>query len=244
MSWSDQVFRYCERAADPQFWAEPFNALSNIAFLIAAGLALAERARLRAARLSHRASRRGADDFLIVLLIGLVAAIGVGSFLFHSLATRWARFADVAPIGLFMATYLVFALRCFLGLAWRTVGLGLVTFAAVNGLVAVFACPRPSLDLIGYVREPCLNSTMAYTPALATLIVVALLVRRRHPAGRGMLIAAGLFLAAILARSLDKVGCASTVLLGQPRGTHALWHLAVAGVAYVLLRAAIGHRRP
>jgi Ceramidase len=242
MSWSDQVFRYCERAADPAFWAEPFNALSNVAFLIVAAVALAKYARRRESVVGIRSSTPAADDVVLMLLIGLVAAIGVGSFLFHTLATRWARFADVAPIGLFMAAYLVFALRAFLALPWVIVGLGLVGFGVVNGMVAVFACPRSALDVIAYVREPCLNATMAYIPALATLLVVGALVQRRHPAGRQLLIAGGLFLAAILARSLDKAGCAATVLLGQPRGTHALWHLLVAGAVHVLLGAAITHR--
>lgn len=40
MSWVEQVFNYCERGADPSFWAEPVNAVSNGAFLVAAVLAI------------------------------------------------------------------------------------------------------------------------------------------------------------------------------------------------------------
>jgi hypothetical protein len=41
MAWSTPIDLYCERA-DPSFWAEPVNALSNCAFLIAAAAAFAQ----------------------------------------------------------------------------------------------------------------------------------------------------------------------------------------------------------
>src|SRR5687768_2996924 len=100
MAWSDQLFRYCERGADAAFWAEPLNALSNIAFLaaaLAAGRELAGR---------PTGGRRHFEALLVVL----VAVIGVGSFLFHTLATRWAMYADVIPIGLFMLAYWAYTL--------------------------------------------------------------------------------------------------------------------------------------
>ena len=120
-AWSDQVFRYCERAQDPSFWAEPLNAVSNVAFLAVAGVVLGKLAR------PSRGSAVG-HPVLVALLAVLVAAIGVGSFLFHTFATRWARTADVAPIGVFMVAYLVLALRAFLGWSWPAVVLGVAVF--------------------------------------------------------------------------------------------------------------------
>ena len=80
---------YCERTT-AAFWAEPVNALTNAAFLMAALIGW------RAARSTGR------RDGPMILLIALTASIGVGSFLFHTVATRWAALADVVPISLFI----------------------------------------------------------------------------------------------------------------------------------------------
>ncbi|WP_072371466.1 hypothetical protein [Hyphomicrobium sp. NDB2Meth4] len=68
MDWS-KVYSYCERGADPSFWAEPLNAISNGAFIIAgliAGWQLA-----RAPR-----SDRSALEWLVAILIITIAMGG------------------------------------------------------------------------------------------------------------------------------------------------------------------------
>ena len=91
MDWS-KVYSYCERGGDPSFWAEPLNAISNGAFIIAG---------LVAARQLKRSPRR---DYALFewLMIALILAIGTGSFLFHTYATVWAIPFDTIPISLFM----------------------------------------------------------------------------------------------------------------------------------------------
>ncbi len=238
MTWGDQVFRYCERAQDASFWAEPFNAASNVGFLVVAALGAR-----RLVQLQARASPDTRKGVLMpACLVALVALIGVGSFLFHTTATRWARLADVAPIGLFMVVYLVFALRSFLAWSWGRVALAMALFLGINEVTAAITCPTRLLGITQYVREPCLNGTMSYVPALATLLLVGALVHRRHPAGRQLLIAAGLFLVAMVLRWSDAKACPWTSVLGRPRGTHALWHAINAVTMYVLLMAAIEGR--
>lgn len=83
---------YCERI-DASFWAEPVNALTNLAFVIAA--VVIANALVR----DGQAVRKAWD---LWLLAGLIAAIGVGSFLWHTLATPWSGLADVIPILLFI----------------------------------------------------------------------------------------------------------------------------------------------
>ncbi|CAN0604740.1 unnamed protein product, partial [Ectocarpus sp. 12 AP-2014] len=61
---NDFIDAYCERM-DAGFWAEPVNALTNAAFLIAAYLLYRQ--------------LRGTDDRAALALTGLVAAIGIGS---------------------------------------------------------------------------------------------------------------------------------------------------------------------
>src|SRR3984893_1401051 len=104
MPLSTPVDFYCERA-DPSFWAEPVNALTNAAFLIAALLAFLE---------WHRRSRR---DMAQLALIGVVALVGLGSFLFHTIATRGAALLDVIPIAVFIYGYFFLALRRLLRLS-------------------------------------------------------------------------------------------------------------------------------
>lgn len=240
-SWTDQVFRYCERATDPRFWAEPFNALSNAAFLaVAIWALLAYHAPRRATIAGAPAAPR--DPFLL-LLIWLTFAIGIGSFLFHTFATRWSRLADVTPIGLFMIAYLIFALRRFLGATVLHVALAVGVFLAASAVAATISCPTQLTGIAAFSREPCLKGTMGYAPALAALLLVGALLHRRHPAGGALLAAAGLFLTAMLLRWLDARSCNLIVILGRPRGTHALWHLVNAATLYVLLRAALATMR-
>lgn len=232
MAWTEQVFRYCERAQDPAFWAEPFNAASNAGFLIVAGVA------------ARRAWRGGAPlpvPMPVWALIVLTALIGAGSFLFHTFATKWSRIADVVPIGVFMAVYLVLALRSFLGLSWTRVALSLLAFLAATEATAAVTCPQRLVGVTEYVREPCLNGTMAYLPALAALLLTGALIRRKHPAARYLLLAGGTFFAAMLMRWIDVKSCAWTVVLGHARGTHALWHLLNAVTLHLLLTASLLH---
>ena len=208
MDWSRSIDLYCERT-DPSFWAEPVNAISNLAFLIAAGFAY-----------THW-RRNGGRDIPALLLILLVAAIGVGSFIFHTVATLGAELFDVVPIALFIYAYLVLALRRFLGASWPVIVGTLAVFAGVSYAGAALAAPDT------------LNGSHQYLPALAAMTVVGLAVWRR-PSGPPVLTGAAVFLVSIAFRSIDNAVC--PVL---PLGTHFLWHCLNACVLYLLLCAAM-----
>src|SRR5690606_22042845 len=113
---------YCERTG-PEFWSEPVNALTNLAF-VAAGLWGV--AALR---------RRGRDDGFALLLAWWVVAIGVGSFLFHTFATRLTMWADILPIAGFTLAYTLFNLRRFLGFSWAKSLAIFFAFYVVAGLL-------------------------------------------------------------------------------------------------------------
>lgn len=229
MSWVEQVFNYCERGSDPSFWAEPFNAVTNGAFLIAAAVMAV---RLRAMERSAVITGTG-ERLALWLLVGVVVAISIGSFLFHTFATRWALVADVAPITVFMLVYLAFALRAFLGLGWLATGAGLAAFLVAGSLVSSVTCND----------EPCLNGSLGYLPALVSLLIIGLVaVRRGLRAGRLLLVAGGIFFVSALFRTIDRDVCEATHLLGHERGTHALWHVLNATTLYLLLKAAIERR--
>ncbi|MFM9850258.1 MAG: ceramidase domain-containing protein [Hyphomicrobiaceae bacterium] len=238
MRWTDHVFRYCERGFDPGLWAEPVNALSNVAFLGVAVLAAARMARPlpQDAVASDRLTTR-----LIHPLIALVALIGVGSFLFHVAATRWAQLADVLPIGAFIQLYLIFALRCMAGLSVLKVMLGLAALIAAFAASMAFC---PSAMSGGPGRPACLNDTLGYAPALAALFAVAVLLRRRsHPAAGRLLLAAAVLLLSMVMRTIDLDQCSVLSLEDRPLGSHFLWHLLNALVLHLLLTAAVDEAR-
>lgn len=208
---------YCERTS-AAFWAEPLNALSNLAFVATAVVAWVW---------TLRAGRR---DPGLDLLIGITAAIGVGSFLFHTLATPWAALADVLPILLFIIVYLVLICRRWFGLGWRwSLALGLAYLPVSLGARLVWRTVAGGTGALG-----------AYLPALAALLGCALLLaRRRHPASPWLAAAAALFALSLAFRSLDLPLCAAV-----PMGTHFLWHLLNGILLAFLLRAMLSYGVP
>jgi len=238
MRWADHVFRYCERGFDPGLWAEPANALSNAAFILVAGLAVVRMAQPLPPGTSPPDPMTAR---FVPVLIALVALIGVGSFLFHVLATRWAQLADVLPIGAFIVLYLMFALRCLARLSIPAASVGLVALIAAFALSMAF-CPSAISGPPG--GPACLNNTLGYAPALVALFAVALLLHRQsHPAAGRLFVAAGVLLLSMAMRTIDLDRCAALSLSGRPLGSHFLWHLLNALVLHLLLIVAIDAAR-
>jgi len=208
MEWTAPIDAYCERLA-PGLLAEPLNALSNLAFFVAAAYGLA-------------IARRECSDWAVWLLAGLVGVIGLGSLLFHTFANRWSMLADVAPITIFIYAYFAFALRRFLGLSWSLTALLLGALLATN--LAVAALTPPGL----------LNGSIGYLPALLAAIAMALVLRsRNHPAYFHLSAAAITFAFSLALRTADRVTCHAI-----PFGTHFVWHLLNALVLGLYLEAA------
>lgn len=233
MNLSEKLFLYCERGQDPAFWAEPVNALSNVAFLIAAAAATRD----YLAEPPHRRSPVAA------MLAALAFVIGIGSFVFHTYATRWASFADIVPIGVFMLSYMAFAMRRFLGFNWVLVALGFAVFILAMWYAMAIQCSNdPLLPITAQAGARCLNGTLGYAPALLALLGTAgLLALRRHPAWRLLASASGVFALSMTFRTIDIEVCRLVHLGGHACGTHFLWHLLNALTLYLLLRAAIRH---
>ena len=214
-------FEYCERGFDPSFWAEPLNAVTNAAFIIAALLATVMWLRVPSSE------RRWIDAWLLLLLY----AIGTGSFFFHTFATTWAALADTIPIGVFMVSYLAYVMKRFFGLNWVITGLGLVVFVTALWQASVVRCDG----------GPCLNGSVAYAPAFIALVVLgSILAMRGHAAGASLVAAGVIFAVSLTFRTIDGPFCATTALPnGQPLGYHFMWHILNATLLYILCRAAI-----
>lgn len=208
----DQIGCYCERALNPDFWAEPLNAISNLAFMLAAVMAYAD----------YRATSPNRGDPVIVFLIIWMMVIGAGSFLFHTFATRWALLADVVPIGVFVFAFVLMAYRWLIGLSWP-----LALAVAVALTVATFAMP------------PWFNGSALYGPVLLMLgVTCVLLLLRGNKAGKWLLSATALFAVSLALGTIDRT---DPVCGLHQIGTHWSWHTLNAVVLYLLLRALIDH---
>lgn len=206
---------YCERTG-PEFWSEPVNALTNLAFAAAAILL---------ARLLLRGEATMRRDYACWGFTALVLTIGIGSGLFHTFARRWALLADVIPIALFILSYTWFALRRFGRLpAW----------GAGAGVAAVLAIALLVPPLTGFRGG-------SYVAALLAMLAIGSWLRavRRHPAGIALLSAAGVFGLSLAMRTADEPVCHAF-----PVGTHFGWHLLNALVLYLVVRALIRHGSP
>ena len=173
----DGIDLYCERLG-PGLLAEPLNAVTNGAFLVAAW------------QLAGLAHSRDHGDRGVLALAAL--AIGVGSSLFHTFATGWALAADVLPILLFQLLFLLLYLRRRARLAMAP-ALGLC-------LAFLLAC------LAARSMSEVLNGSLAYAPTLAVLALLAWHQLRQDQSAL-LLAATGLFSLSLLLRSLDNALC-------------------------------------
>ncbi|MEP1931713.1 MAG: hypothetical protein ABJJ37_10585 [Roseibium sp.] len=165
------------------------------------------------------------DDMATLFLIAVVLLTGVGSFLFHTFATKWASMADVIPIAIFIHVYLLFALRRFLDVHW------VVSVCIVIGFFVLS-------PMVGEVWAPVIGSSAAYLPALLALLVVgAMFYQRDKRLGGQVLAIGGLFTLSLVFRMLDEPLCAQWAF-----GTHFLWHILNSIVLFALLRVLICHR--
>lgn len=203
MNWGEAVDLYCERT-DASLWSEPVNALTNLAFMFAAGTLL------------RRMDGRTPAD--LRALAWLLALIGAGSLVFHTVAQRWASVLDIAFIAIFVMLFVQRALVRLNG--WRN-GKATVALMAVVALSAVIAVT---------VRDPALNGSELYLGPWLTMITLAITCPHAAPA-RWLRATAALFALSMVLRSADLAVCEAF-----PLGTHFGWHLNNALVLWCAIR--------
>jgi len=193
---------YCERLG-PGLWAEPINALTNLAFLVAAWVSWVT------------VQRSAAQSREVAPLLVLMVIIGIGSALFHTFATTWARVLDVLPILVFQSWYIwVYARRIIsANTGWSVLLVSGFLVAALGG--------REFPDV--------LNGALRYVPALLAFSGLAVYHYMANKRGKHVLLAAtGMFFLALIFRTIDQVVCTDLAI-----GTHFLWHLLAAAVLYL-----------
>ena len=180
-----EIDGYCERLG-PGYWAEPVNAVTNAAFVIAAIWMWWRSAGVPLAR----------------VLAAVLFAIGVGSYLFHTHAQVWAAIADVAPIGIFILLYLFAVNRD----VWR-----MPVWAALLGTVLFL--PYAALTIPLWQGVPVFGVSAGYMPVPTLILIYALLLWRMVPrVAHGLAIGAAILLVSLALRSIDESICAQVPL--------------------------------
>jgi len=179
MDWLEQIDGYCERT-DFTYWSEPLNALTNLAFIVAALIFW----------------RRSTGVAMARVLSAILFTIGIGSFLFHTHATIWASVADVVPIGIFILVYLFVVNRDMVPMG------GWMALFATALFIPYAAALVPVLNRIPFVA---ISNFYWTVPIL--LCLYAAFLRRRPGISRGFLFGAALLSLSIIIRSLDEILC-------------------------------------
>ena len=202
---------YCERL-NTSFWAEPVNALSNIAFIITGIAAL----------ILIRRNKETKNWQLITLAI-LAFIVGIGSFIFHTFATVLTSWGDNIPIIIFVSflLYLVF-IRAF----------NVRPFISILYLIAYSIANVLFLKLFG---DKLFHGSIAYVPILLIFLFIGLVTRHQKPTlSNNLLLSAVIFFISIIFRSIDGLVCPQF-----PIGTHFIWHILNAVSMYFQMRAVI-----
>ncbi|WP_455200005.1 hypothetical protein [Kaarinaea lacus] len=207
---------YCERIA-PGFWGEPFNLLSNLAFIVAG--VFVGRFILR-----NRSSITG-QIWDLGLLTALLFTMGVGSSLWHLFANSWSLYADTIPILLFINIYLLSSL------------FRLFSFSIFAGLTIFAVYHAVNSSIQSALPPDFLNGSIFYLPSWFFLMGITLFAWRLKVAGyRYYAYALVMFTVSLTFRTVDQSICDII-----PTGTHFVWHLLNAVTLYLLMLGLINN---
>lgn len=220
MDWFAPIDLYCERVG-AGLWDEPLNAVSNLAFPIAAVWAWMSALRFNQARP------------IVAVLCLLAGGIGLGSFLFHVFANHWSEYADVVPIWSFVGLYVLTAIA-LVGGAPPAKLIRIAVIASVITTLAVLATTGEATS--GTDQNPdLLNGSGQYAPALVALLVFSVISTwRKHPIRTWAVAATAVFCLSLGFRTLDLHLCGAL-----PIGTHFMWHILNALMVGVLLQGLV-----
>ena len=171
---------YCERL-DIGIWAEPINAVTNVAFILASIFMWLRCKNLVEGR----------------VLSFLLFSIGCGSFLFHTFAQTWAAILDVAAILIFILTYIFIANRSFL--AWSKM-------VSLIGVILFFPYQLLLANILSNIQF--FGSSVQYIPVVILIFIYSGLLRKTEPnLSRGLLIGAIILCLSIVFRIIDEPLC-------------------------------------
>ena len=180
MDLSKPIDIYCERL-QIGIWAEPINAVTNIAFILAAIIMWL--------RCKHLVEGK--------ILSFLLFSIGCGSFLFHTYAQTWAALLDVTAILIFILTYIFVANRRFL--VWSKM-------VSLIGVILFFPYQLLLVSILSNIQF--FGSSVQYIPVAILIFIYSGLLRKSEPnLSRGLFIGAAILCLSIISRTVDEPLC-------------------------------------
>ena len=208
MDLSKPIDIYCERL-DIGIWAEPINAVTNVAFILAAIIMW-----LRCKNLVEGK-----------ILSFLLFSIGCGSFLFHTYAQTWAALLDVTPILIFILTYIFVANLKFL--AWSKM-------VSLIGVILFFPYQLLLAGILSNIQF--FSSSVQYIPVAILIFIYSGLLRKSEPnLSRGLFIGASILCLSIIFRTIDEPFC-STLSVGTHFVWHILNAIMLSWMIEILRR--------
>jgi len=206
--YSQSTTEYCERVGN-NFYSEPANALSNIAFFFFAFLTYS--------LLKKHKIKSSSYWFLFSLII----LIGTGSTLWHSFRNPFTGALDAVPIYIFLLSFLYLLIRKLTSKKYTP--LILVSAFLLSQVVASFAFPD------------FLNGSIRYFVSAATFLTSFYwLYKKQGFINKSLLTSLIVFSVAILFRSIDNSVCSQFQL-----GTHFLWHIFTSMAAYFAIKGLV-----
>lgn len=172
------IDHYCERTATGLL-AEPWNLISNLAFLLVAWLVF-------------RSRPQGLAQ--ANLFAALLVMIALGSATFHSLANKFGEIADSLAILVFVSVYLAVCLHRFYSRNYRNIILALVVFVLTNLLI------------IAQAPLNWLNGSLFYLPSWFALLLLALFAPLPS-LRRQLLLGLTIFSVSLTLRGIDMAIC-------------------------------------
>jgi len=205
---------YCETGHAWLGMAEPVNTITNAAIIIAAYFAYRY---VKKSRVGFSAD--------LVLLIFLLAAVGIGSTLWHGLRTMWALQLDWIPGVLFLLVFTALWFRQLFGWAAGIGGAILMYGATVASVAFTW---RTFGDLHGATTNLRFVPGFAVITLFALGLVAATARKYGSKAGTQGAIILSCGIGAAVARSIDLIVCPYV-----PMGTHFLWHLLLSTASFL-----------
>ena len=185
MDLSKPIDIYCERL-DIGIWAEPINAFTNVAFILAAII------------MWLRCKNLGEGKILSFLLF----SIGCGSFLFHTYAQIWAALLDVTAILIFILTYIFVANRRFL--VWSKM-------VSLIGVILFFPYQLLLVSILSNIQF--FGSSVQYIPVAILIFIYSGLLRKSEPnLSRRLFIGASILCLSIIFRTIDEPFCSISLV--------------------------------
>ena len=208
MDLSKPIDIYCERL-DIGIWAEPINAVTNVAFILVAIFMWLRCKNLLEGR----------------ILSFLLCSIGCGSFLFHTFAQTWAAILDVTAILIFILTYIFVANLRFL--AWSKM-------VSLIGVILFFPYQLILTSILSNIQF--FGSSVQYIPVAILIFIYSGLLRKSEPnLSRGLFIGVSILCLSIIFRTIDKPFC-STLSVGTHFVWHILNAIMLSWMIEILRR--------